>query len=696
MKKQQTLCLFIILVWLIAGCTNSDNPPRPQPAIVVNSIEDIQDPPDGTVTLRSALARAASGQTIVFDENLDGGTIELSIIGDDLTILKGEVMGMRMEPSGPVSYLIGYFERDYGRSALYARKNVVIDASDLPAGITLSWAGGVGNDARVLAVYGNLTMKNIAVTGGRSVTEDISTNNPDQPWTLGRGGGVAVWGVAHLQKCKLYDNYCQGDFDSSRDRGAFGGGLYANIVILEDCIISGNTVLGGGAAGGGVYSVGGADSVYGVSTIRRSTISGNRISAIFTYGGGVYSDGGGIGNRKTLELINTTVARNKVEPAPGMSSFILGMGYWRGGGIYMSNGFLSINNCTIVENEVHGVPRTDDLGKPNLAGGIAATIGNAHAVEDLVLGYSIVAGNTVHELDTGYKQVGSYAQDIFTGSLFYFRSMGYNRIGVIDFSQMLVPIGQVNWASLSRRHYPKSGDVDGVYKSDILNLDSGITHSDTILSAGTDAPNPAVLFYEPKGSTLDRAPPASETIDEVIAEYQIASGGTNNFLEIILSRIDDHYGLGDPTDPNDFAAGFTVDFEVFLTDIDGDGTNGNQQYADPGGNPITTLSRTLWFGPVDASGTWPKMLYNYPYIEFWHRLDEALSAEDIPGMGPELLGDQTWESLFPIGIYSLVENPSITMRVWADSNTSIMEPVDQLGNARPANTLGDIGAIEIP
>ena len=694
MKKQQTLCLFIILVWLIAGCTSSNNPPRPLPAIVVNSIEDIQDPPDGTVTLRSALARAASGQTIVFDENLDGGTIELSIIGEDLTILKGEVMGMRMEPSGPVSYLIGYFERDYGRSALYARKDVVIDASDLPAGITLSWVGGSDKDARVLAVYGNLTMKNIAVTGGRSITEDISASNPDQPWTLGRGGGVAVWGVAHLQKCKLYDNYCQGDFDSSRDRGAFGGGLYANIVILEDCIISGNTVLGGGAAGGGVYSVGGADSVYGVSTIRRSTISGNRISALFTYGGGVYSDGGGIGNRKTLELINTTVARNKVEPVPGMSSFILGMGYWRGGGIYMSNGFLSINNCTIVENEVHGVPRTDDLGKPNLAGGIAATIGNAHAVEDLVLGYSIVAGNTVHELDTGYNQVGSYAQDIFTGSLFYFRSMGYNRIGVIDFSQILVPIGQVNWASLSRRHYPKSGDVDGVYKSDILNLDSGITHSDTILSAGTDAPNPAVLFYEPKGDALDRAPPAPATIDEVIAEYQIASGGTNNFLEIILGRIDDHYGLGDPADPDDFAAGFTTAFEAFLQSVDiDDDTSGVQPYTDPASNPILTLADTQWFGPAQ---TWPKMLYNYPYIEFWHRLDEALSAEDIPGMGPELLGDQAWESLFPIGIYGLVENPSITMRVWADSNTSIMEPDDQLGNARPANTLGDIGAIEIP
>ena len=47
--------------------------------------------------------------------------------------------------------------------------------------------------------------------------------------------------------------------------------------------------------------------------------------------------------------------------------------------------------------------------------------------------------------------------DIFTGSLFHFKSRGYNRLGVVDFSQMLVPVGQVDWASLCRRHYPKAG-----------------------------------------------------------------------------------------------------------------------------------------------------------------------------------------------------------------------------------------------
>ena len=369
-------------------------------------------------TLRSALAEAAPGQPITFDAALDGGTIALSIVANEHTILKGEVMGIRNEPSGPVSYLIGYFDRDYGRSALEARKNVVIDASSLPRGITIAWTGGDQPGARVLAVNGDLSLTNVSITGGSSVAEAITVTTPyPQPWTLARGGALAVWGTARLVNCTLYDNHVSGDFDASRDRGAFGGAVYADLVDMQGCVVSGNSVLGGGAAGGGVYSVGGAGHAGTISTIDQSTISGNRISGLFTYGAGVYSDGGSIGNQNRLELTNSTIARNLAEPAPGLPGFMLAMGYWRGGGVYMSNGYLEIQNCTIVENEVRGVPRTDSLGRRNLAGGIAATVGNAHAVEDLIIGDSIVAGNTVQEVGGN-----RYAQDIYSGSLFYFRS----------------------------------------------------------------------------------------------------------------------------------------------------------------------------------------------------------------------------------------------------------------------------------
>jgi hypothetical protein len=690
MKKQLTFLVILFTLLFIAGCSGSGGggSKAAKNDIIVNSLEDVEDPPDGTVTLRSALALAANGQTIVFDTGLDGGTIELSLVGEEHTILKGEVMGMRVEPSGPVSYLVGYFDRDYGKSALYTRKDVVIDASALPSGITLSWVGGAGSQARVLAVYGDLTMTNVSVTGGRSIAEDISTGDPDdQPWTLARGGGVAVWGVAWLVDCKLYNNHCEGDFGSSRDRGAFGGGLYANIVDMANCVVSGNTILGAGAAGGGVFSVGGADSNETTSTLERSSITGNRISGLFTYGGGVYSDGGGIGNRKTLELINCTIAWNIVDPPdplpPEMPSFLLAMGYWRGGAVYMSNGYLYMQSCTVVENEVHGVSRTDDLGKPNLAGGIAATIGNAHAVENMNIGHSVIAGNTVHDLgDSSY-----YDHDVFTGSLLYFKSMGYNRIGVMNFSQILVPVGERDWASLCRRHYPKEGDEFGVNVGDVLDLASGATYSDSILSAGVNSSDPVVLYYEPWGSALDQLPPSSYSVEETFAEYRIASGGTNDFLAILLDRVEAYYGL------TDFVIGFTGNFETFLQTVDADdATAGIQPYTDPSGDPILTLADTQWFGPAV---TWPKNLSNYPYIEFWHRFDVALDAESIPGMGPELLGDDAWAALFSSG--ALFENGNITMTVWTESGSAVlMQEVDQLGNERPANTLGDIGAIEIP
>jgi hypothetical protein len=439
-------------------------------------------------------------------------------------------------------------------------------------------------------------------------------------------------------------------------------------------------VLGGGAAGGGVFSVGGAETSRSLSEISRSSITGNRISGLFTYGGGVYTDGGGIGNRKSLHIHNSTIAQNLVEPAPGLPSFVLASGYWRGGGVYMSNGYLLLKAVTIVENEVHGVPRTDSLGKPNLAGGVAATIGNAHAIEDLTIGHSLVAGNTVHEIDGA-----TYDHDVFTGSSFYLRSLGHNRFGAIDFSQMLVPVGERYWESLSRRHYPQTGDDDGIEIDELVNRTSGITRSPTIRSVGVDAGDFAALYYEPWDRATDQVPPEIYGVSEVLAEYAIARGATNDFLEIVLQRLEDHFRLVD------FAMDFTLDFEDFLQNVDTDpDAPGSQPYLDPDGYPILTLADTQWFGP---GVTWPREVYNWPYIEFWHRLDEALRGEAIPGMGPEAFADDVWEALFSTG--PLAENPDITMFLERRPAFAVqLEAIDQRGSARPANPQGDVGALE--
>ena len=676
-------CAALAVALLAIGCGTTQHEP-----LVVNSLEDLAEPPEGIVTLRSALDAAASGQPIVFDESLDGSVIELELIADAHTTLKGEVMGIREEPSGPVSYLVGYFDRDYGRSALFARKSVVIDASLLPSGITLAWTGGETNPARVLAVRGHLFMRNVSVTGGWSIAEELPAPDPDdehgQLSTRARGAGVAVWGTARLEDCTFYDNHAKRGASvpaRSRDAGVFGGGVYADIVVMERSVVSGNSLSATGVSGGGVFSVGGAEASGSESTIRRSTITGNRIEGIFAYGGGVYSDGGGIGKSKTLGLENSTVARNLVAQLPGQPPSLYGIGYWRGGGVYMSNGSLTLHGTTIVENEVHGTPRTDDLGKPNLAGGVVATIGNAHAVEDMIIGHSIIAGNWVYE-----SGGDGYPQDIFTGSLFYFKSRGFNRFGVVDFGQMLVPVGRPDWRSLSRRHFPKLGDEDGVLLSEVLNLETGIVYSESIPSAGVDAPSPAVQHYEPAGSALGQVPAEGYEIDEVLGEYRVASGHDDGFLAIMLGRVEAHYEL------DGFAADFTEDFEAFLGSVDVDEEQpGLQPYLDPSGEPILTLAQTLWFGP---SQTWPSYVPNYPYIHFWHRLDRALLNAGIEGMGPEVIGDDAWSALFESG--PLAEDSAISIALWSWERLGYgMLEVDQRGRARPLHSPGDIGAIEL-
>jgi hypothetical protein len=678
----QILFRFVVFanLALLAACGGGGSSSTAASAVVVNSLFDSSDPPPGTVTLRSALASAASGQVIRFDPSLDGGTIALSIVADEHTRLKGEVMGMRDEPSGPVSYLVGWFDRDYGRSALVARKNLTIDASDLPSGITLAWAGGA--PARVLAVEGNLSLVNVSITGGHSVAEQLAVTNPgDQPWTLARGGAVAVWGVARLRDCRLFDNHVEGDFDSSRDRGAFGGAVYADIVDMQRCVVSGNSALGAGAAGGGIYSVGGAGSARTLSTIDSSAVSGNAIRGLFAYGAGIYSDGGGIGKANTLRVTNTTVARNLAEPSAGLPSFLLNMGYWRGGGLYMSNGYMELQSVTVVENSVRGRARTDSLGRRNLAGGIAATVGNAHAVERMTVGHSIVAGNTVTEIGGA-----AYAHDLFTGSLLHFHSAGYNRVGQLDFGQILVPVGERNWESLSRRHYPKVGDQTGMALTDVIDLVTGITTDPVIPSVGVASGEPVPLHYRPAGTALDQVPASSYRVDDVLAEYEVTSGAQDNFLSIVLGRIEQQYGL------TGFASAFQTEFEAFLQSVDIDtGTPGLQPYRDTGGNAILTLAATQFFGPAQ---TWPRELYNHPYIEFWHRLDAALAEAAIPGMGQEGLGDEAWRSLFETG--ALVENPLLRTIVWVERGPTISRlAADQLGVTRNPEAQADIGAMEI-
>ena len=598
--------------------------------LVVDSLLDSEEIPGDTRTLRAAIESLSHGGMIVFDEGLDAGTIELGRVARENSILKGEVFEM--------GQYLGYRERNYGPSALHADKTLTIDASNLPGGIHLHWTGGASTPARVLAVHGDLTLRNIKITGGYSVGLPLDDSS-NQPYTLARGGGLAVWGHAVLDRCTVAGNTVVGDLDAAQDRGAFGGGIYVDLLTMEDSIVSGNRVSGYGAAGGGIYSVGGVGFALGDTVIRRSAITGNRIEGLHTYGGGVYSDGGGRGESRAIHLDNSTVARNVVRPHPDISipedpaDFPAWYGfYYRGGGIYMSNGYMRITSCTIAENSVMGREHPFS-GRPNVGGGgIGATIGDAHTVEEIRLRHSIVVGN----------ELNGVVEDVFTGSLVHFISDGYNLVGHIDFRQILVPVPR--WFSLSRRHWPKIGDEYGLTAEQVLDIDGAVRHDD-IESVGADAGEMAVLWYPVHGNARNAIPAESYSVTRILVEdsNQYGFGLPGRVLEGLRGRYADELG-------EDFGQEFSEH-----------------------------LLGAAFFGPGE---TWPSNAENTDWIDFWKELDAEIRERLHPG---GLVSD------FWVGL--LNEDSQLRWRAFAYDVS--LNAIDQHGESRPFGSHGDIGAVEM-
>lgn len=595
--------------------------------IVVDSLTDGPIPHRGPMTLRAALTRAASGDVIVFRPSLNGGTINLQEIGAAHSVLKGEVYAGNT--------FSGYQDRDYGPSSLYVRGDVTIDASELPDGITLQWSGGDVNPARVLAVYGNLTMSNVTVRGGRS--HGMAISGGAQQYTLARGAGLAVWGRARLRRCTLTDNRCLGDLNASRDRGAFGGGIYANGLDIEDSVISGNIVEGYGGAGGGIYSVGGADNGGGFGNntrIVRSAISGNRVRGQHAYGGGIFTLSGGPANLATMSLENCTIARNLVEDHPGLPE--AGPHYYRGGGVYIGGGSLNVTSCTIAENEVTGHAAVFS-GKPNMGGGgVAATIGNAHTVEEVHLQHSIVVGN----------RLNGAPEDWFAGSLLGFYSRGYNVVGFMEFSQILAPVPE--WYDLNRKHCPVTGDLLDVPIAQALDL-GGVERHAVAVSAGTDSGQMAVVAYPPGSAASNRIDRAKYDVRYYRAGYKGWGTVEDDFLNHLLAHLRSRYGS-------------------IL------GHNFGAQFGDKKG--------TTWYGP---RVTWPAEAVNAPWISFWRDLDTAIGGR----LGPAGLNDEFW-STFPTGRLG----DQVTVYARELSSTVRLVRDDQRRRPRPSSGVADIGAIE--
>ena len=289
----------------------------------------------GSGSLRYALAHAPAGSTITFDPSLSGQTI---------TLTTGE---------------------------LPLNQNLTVDASALPAGLTIS-----GNDtSRVFNVSSSSTCVLTALT----ITHGANSST---------GGGILNAGTLTLNRCILSSN--------STSSSGFAGAIYNNnaaSLTLNQCTLSGNTAT----YGGGIFNNG------GTGTFNESTFSGNTA----TFGGGILNDSGtlslrqctlsgnnsgGIFNRGTLTLTQSTVSGNS-------------------SGVGNSGGSLTLTNTIVAGNTGGNIgPYSDDGSNLTSGDPMLAPLGNyggpTQTMPPLAYSPAIDTGNDTTAASITYDQRG--------------------------------------------------------------------------------------------------------------------------------------------------------------------------------------------------------------------------------------------------------------------------------------------------
>lgn len=266
----------------------------------------------GAGTLRALVVSANSGDTINFDNTLSGQTIQLA-------------------------------------SELWITNDMTIDASALPAGITIN---GNQHGATLRINYPSVVaLKSLTITGGSDA-------------------GIAMSGLVSLYDCTLTSNHASGDggglysynttlamtrctiISNSATAGQGGGvALFGSTAYFTNCTFTGNVA----SSDGGGLGVGVSGANYGTAFVNGCTFSHNTAG---NAGGGIWHNGAG------LVVNNSTLFNN-------------GCGY--AGGAIFNYAPMTVNQCTIVSNTA------------GYAGGIMVWSGNPAA--NAVINQCTVVGN---------------------------------------------------------------------------------------------------------------------------------------------------------------------------------------------------------------------------------------------------------------------------------------------------------------
>ncbi|AWV98729.1 choice-of-anchor Q domain-containing protein [Arcticibacterium luteifluviistationis] len=270
-----------------------------EPLLVINTNDY------GCGSLRLAVENAAAGDTIRFDNIIDGDTIKLTtgqilldknlfIMGNDTnkTIIDGQANSRIFEISSGNILHISDLKVQNGFAAygggILNRGTFYLTNSTIHGNKASSFGGGIYNTFIVYVNNSNISENNADDNGGGAIHNSSGrltiTNSIISKNNGYRGGGIHNSGSAKLNlvNSNLRGNAAEDD----------GGGIYSGsgTVNLTSSTVSGNKAN----LAGGVYTYS------GTLNSTNSTISGNKAR----YGGGIYIYGG------TANLTNSIIAKN--------------------------------------------------------------------------------------------------------------------------------------------------------------------------------------------------------------------------------------------------------------------------------------------------------------------------------------------------------------------------------------------------
>ena len=282
-------------------------------SLVVDTMDDENDgASSGGISLRDAIAGTDPGGTITFAPGINGATIELA-----------------------------HGQLEIGR-------DLTIDASSLPDGITIDANGSVTNH-RVLQVdFGTtVVIERLTLTGGKSA-DGFDGGGGSNGGDGSNGGGILNSGALSLNGCTISGNTSgmggrgsDGGTTGNGGGGGFGGGIFNNgnaSLVLTHCTIASNMTGGGGRGGDGTFSDGGNggnggsgggihNSISASLTLTHCTLSGNATGNRGLGGNGDFGfsdgsngsrgSGGGIRDDGNLVLNNTLISGNLTGTAAG-------------------------------------------------------------------------------------------------------------------------------------------------------------------------------------------------------------------------------------------------------------------------------------------------------------------------------------------------------------------------------------------